>query len=182
MGMVRWALAAGASLSVLASSVVAQGLPPILTGAPTAAAVSARCTEMLTRSAALRKALEAPGKSASALQQFDDLLNVLIGASGEATLYREVLVDDAARTAAQDCEVKVGTEFNAVTLSRPIYEKLKALPTPADKASAFYLQRMLQAFELSGVALDADKRVEARRLADRISELTTTFQANIPKG
>lgn len=165
----------------VASSVGAQTLPPILSGAPTAAAVTARCNEMLGRSAALRTKLEAPGSSATALQQFDDLLNVLIGANGEAGLYREVLVDEAARSAAQDCEVKVGTEFNAVTLSRPIYEKLKALPAPADKPSAFYLQRTLQAFELSGVALDADKRVEARKLADRISELTTSFQANIPK-
>lgn len=182
MGMLRWAWAAGASLSVVASSAGAQALPPILTGAPTAAAVTARCNELLSLSQTLRKQLEVPGQSASALQQFDKLLEVLIGASGEAGLYREVLVDDSARTAAQDCEVKVGSEFNAVSLSRPIFEKLKALPQPADRPSAYFLQRTLQAFELSGVALDADKRAEARKLADRISELTTTFQANIPKG
>ncbi|WP_426267728.1 M3 family metallopeptidase [Sphingomonas sp. LHG3443-2] len=182
MTKVRWAFAAGASLSVImAATAGAQTLPPILTGAPTAAAVTTRCNELLTLSAGLRKQLEAPGQTATALQQFDKLLEVLIGASGEAGLYREVLVDDAARNAAQDCEVKVGTEFNAVSLSRPIYDKLKALPQPNDRSSAFFLQRTLQSFELSGVALDGDNRAEARKLADRISELSTTFQANIPK-
>ncbi|GAA4006538.1 M3 family metallopeptidase [Sphingomonas humi] len=180
----RFALAAGAAVSFVANAAGAQALPPVLTGAPTAAAVNARCNELLTRSANLRKQLEATAKASglAALQQFDMLVNVLYAASGEAGLYREVLVDKAARDAAQDCEVKVGTEFNALSLSRPIYEKLKAVPPQADKATAFYLRRTLQQFELSGVALDTDKRAEARKLADRISELTTEFQANIPKG
>ena len=184
MRTVRWAFAAGVSLSVTTGGAGAQPLPPILSGAPNAAAVTERCKLVLSRSAAIRQRLETPGSTEgqSPLQQFDAYAEVLQGGWGEAALYREVLPDEAARTAAQDCEVKIGTEFNALTLSRPIYEKLKAMPAPADKPTALYLKRTLQGFELSGVALDDAKRAEARKLADRISELTTTFVANIPKG
>jgi Zn-dependent oligopeptidase len=115
------------------------------------------------------------------LQQYNALLDVLISGSGEAALYREVLTDEAARNAGQECEVKIGTEFKAISLSRPAYEKLRALPKPTDKATAHYLARTLQAFELSGVALDAGKRAEARKLADRISELTRPSRPTFPK-
>lgn len=50
MKNVRFAWLAGAAMSLVASSAAAQALPPILTGAPNAAAVAQRCNDVLARS------------------------------------------------------------------------------------------------------------------------------------
>jgi thimet oligopeptidase len=68
-------------------------------------------------------------------------------------------------------------------LSRPIYERLKAVEVPAGDASTqLYLTRTLQGFERAGIALDPAGRAKAQALTDEVSALTTTFAANIPKG
>jgi hypothetical protein len=59
----RLAWTAGAAMSVVASAAAAQGLPPILTGSPSIADGNQRCSELLARSATLRKQLEAPASA-----------------------------------------------------------------------------------------------------------------------
>jgi len=174
--------------SVLASPVMAAQplIPPVLTGAPTAATINKRCDYFVAQSTALRKALEAEKGAATVngtLRKYDRLSELLGDASGEASMYREAAMTAAARTAGEKCEVRIASEFTKLSLSRPIYDRLKKVKAPAgDKATAYYLERTLGGFERSGVSLDPAGRAKAQALSDEISNLSTAFQANIPKG
>jgi thimet oligopeptidase len=179
-------LLAGSCL--LASTAIAAPatIPQILTEAPTAAQIKQRCDLYVARSTAMRKGIEtssgAPGVE-STLKSFDRLLHLLVSANIESSFYREVSATAASRSAGEKCEVRIGSEFNKLTLSRPIYERIKAIKAPSDDvATQRYLARVLGDFERSGVALDTAGRAKAQTLSDEVSELATTFEANIPKG
>lgn len=160
-------------------------IPPILTGAPSAAAIKARCDWFVARSAAMRKALEsAKGRAsvATTLATYDKLNELISAAAGEATIYREVSPTAASRSAGEKCEVRIASENTKLSLSRPVYDHLKAIPAPADAPTALYLQRTLGAFERAGIGLDSAGRARAQALTDEVSKLNTEFEANIPKG
>ena len=175
----------GSSLLSSAAFAATAAIPPVLTGAPSAAAISQRCDMYVARSTAMRTALEKSKGAAginTTLRDFDHLVEMLGDASGESAMYREVSPTEAARSAGEKCEVRMSSEGTKLGLSRPIYERLKSIKAPADKATAYYLERMLGSFERSGVGLDAAGRAKAQALSDEISKLTTEFEANIPKG
>jgi hypothetical protein len=110
--------------SVLATAAAAAPIsPPILTGAPSAAAITQRCNMFVNRSTAMRKALETSKGTPSVdttLTAYDHLYQLLSDASGESTLYREVSPTAASRTAGEKCEVRIASEFTKLQLSRPI--------------------------------------------------------------
>ena len=171
--------------STASPAMAAPALPPILTGAPSAAAIKQRCDLIVSRSTAQRKALEASkGQSsvATSLTAYDKIYQLLADGSGEATLYREVSPTAASRSAGEECEVRVASEFTKLNLSRPIYERLKAIPTPADAGTQWYLKRVLGGFERAGIGLDETGRAKAQELSEREAKLSTQFSANIPKG
>jgi len=160
-------------------------IPPILIGVPTAAQVNQRCDMLVARSTALRKALEtskAKPTVATTLPAFDKLNELIGGGAGEATLYRETGATAAARSAGEKCEVRMASESTKLSLSRPIYEHIKAIAAPADETTKLYLTRVLGAFERAGIALDDAGRAKAQALTDEVSTLATQFEANIPKG
>lgn len=180
----RALLFVGTSL-IGSAALAAPVIPPILTGVPTAAQINQRCDLLVARSTAMRTALEkakGPASVATSLTAFDQLTEVIGGGSGEATLYRETGATAAARTAGEKCEVRMASEGTKLSLSRPIYERIKAIPQPSDEPTKLYLSRVLGAFERAGIALDADGRAKAQALTDEVSKLTTQFEANIPKG
>ena len=172
--------------SSLASAAAAAPIsPPILTGAPSAKAITQRCDMFVTRSTTMRKALETSKGKASVnttLAAFDHIYQLLGDASGEATLYREVMPTEASRTAGEKCEVRIAAEYTKLSLSRPIYERLKAIEAPTDAPTKWFLSRALGAFERSGIGLDAAGRAKAQEISERESKLSTQFAANIPKG
>ncbi len=139
----------------------------------------------VTRSTTMRKALETSKGKASVnttLAAFDHIYQLLGDASGEATLYREVMPTEASRTAGEKCEVRIAAEYTKLSLSRPIYERLKAIEAPTDAPTKWFLSRALGAFERSGIGLDAAGRAKAQEISERKSKLSTQFAANIPKG
>jgi thimet oligopeptidase len=174
--------------TVLGSSATAAtstAIPPILTGAPSAAAINARCDWFVARSTALRTALErSKGKPsvATTLAAYDKISELLSDGVGEVGFYRQVSPTAASRDAGEKCEVRLASEGTKLSLSRPVYEHLKAMPTPADGPTKHYLTRTLGAFERAGIALDPAGRAKAQALSDEISKLGTDFEANIPKG
>jgi thimet oligopeptidase len=175
----------GTSLMGSAVAAAVPTVPPILTGVPTAAEVNQRCDLMVAKSTALRTALEkAKGASsvATTLTAFDRLTEVIGGGAGEATLYRETGATAAARTAGEKCEVRMASEGTKLSLSRPIYERIKAIPAPSDAPTKLYLDRVIGACERAGIALDDAGRAKAQALTDEVSTLATQFEANIPKG
>ena len=172
--------------SSLASAAAAAPIsPPILTGTPSAKAITQRCDMFVTRSTTMRKALETSKGKASVnttLAAFDHIYQLLGDASGEATLYREVMPTEASRTAGEKCEVRIAAEYTKLSLSRPIYERLKAIEAPTDAPTKWFLSRALGAFERSGIGLDAAGRATAQEISERESKLSTQVAANIPKG
>ncbi|HEX7929761.1 MAG TPA: M3 family metallopeptidase, partial [Sphingomicrobium sp.] len=102
--------------------------------------------------------------------------------SGEAGFYREVAITPDAREAGAKCEVRMASESTKLSLSRPIYERIKAIKPPADAQTKLYLTRVLGAFERAGIALDDAGRAKAQALSDEVSALTTGFEGNIAKG
>lgn len=176
-------LAACCSNSVTALSVAPAALPPILT-APTASQIDQRCDTYVERGTAMRSAIETSTETPSVdttLTAFDGLFEMLFAAVLESTLYREVAASAEARSAAEKCEVRIGSEFNKLTLSRPVYDRIKSIPLPPDAPTRRYLSRVLGDFERAGVGLDAAGRAKAQALSDEISNLATQFEANIPK-
>src|SRR5690606_33448393 len=65
-----------------------------------------------------------------------DALTALIGAgSGEFTLYQQVMADQERRDAGAECQVRLATLSSQISLSRPIYDRLKAIDASgADEA------------------------------------------------
>ena len=178
-------LAASCLIATAASAATKTAIPPILTGTPSAAAINARCNWYVARSTALRTALErskAKPSLATTLTAYDQLSELLSDGAGEVGLYRQVSPTAASREAGEKCEVRMASEGTKLSLSRPVYEHLKAISTPADAATKLYLTRTLGAFERAGIALDAAGRAKAQALSDEISNLNTSFEANIPKG
>lgn len=179
-------LLAASCLMGTSASATTSLIPPILTGAPSAAAIKQRCSSYVAKSTAMRTALEhakGPSSINTTLRQFDRLSELLQDAGGEATMYRQVSPTAPSREAGESCEVRISSEVNKLGLSRPIYERLKSMKLPAaDKATAYYVERTLGSFERAGIGLDAAGRAKAQVLSDEISKLGTTFEANIPKG
>jgi thimet oligopeptidase len=174
-----------ALLSANAIGAPATAIPPILIGTPTAAQINQRCNMLVTRSAALRTSLEKSKGAATVgttLTAYDKVIEVISDGQGEAGFYRQVSPSAASREAAEKCEVRMASEGTKLSLSRPIYERLKAIKAPADAATQLYLDRNLKAFERAGIALDDAGRAKAQKLGDEISTLGTEFESNIPKG
>jgi len=178
-------LLAASCLVATAAQAATSAIPPILTGTPNTAAINARCDWFVAHSAAMRKALEqsrARPSVPTTLTAYDQINELLNDGNGEASFYRQVSPTAASREAGQNCEVRISSEQTKLSLSRPIYDHLKAIPTPADAATKLYLTRILGAFERAGIALDPAGRAKAQALSDEASKLGTEFEANIPKG
>src|SRR5215204_1001363 len=110
-------------------------IPPILAGAPTAAQINQRCDMVVQQSTTMRTALENSRDEAkvdTTLLAYDQLFEVIVNGVLESTLYREVSPSAESRAAGEACEVKIGIEGNKLQLSRPIYDRLKAVKVPAD--------------------------------------------------
>lgn len=157
----------------------------VMADAANADVLNKRCDTILAEVTRRQKQLEAEKGPATlaTLQRYDDLSQVLSGGAGEYGLYREVMADAARRDAGAACEVRLSQAGNALSLSRPMYDRLKAIPQKGlDAPTRLYLTRTLQGFERSGVALPEKQREEARKLSDRISEVGTAFEKAIADG
>jgi len=173
--------------STLAGSpaIASTAIPPIMTGAPSGAEINKRCDWFAGESLRQRTALEQSKGTATVgttLAAYDALYELLGDGGGEATLYRQVSPTAESREAAEKCEVRMASESTKLSLSRPIYERIKAIPAPADEPTKLYLSRVLGGFERAGIALDDAGRAKAQALTDEVSALNTEFEANIPKG
>lgn len=149
-------------------------------------AIDTRCNAYLAEIGRRQAALEAergPATTGKTLLAYDDITNLLTSGASEFALYREVMADDARRQAAAGCEVKIAAAQTRLNLSRPVYDRLKAIDAgKADAATRLYLSRSLGTFERAGVALPPEQRAKAQALADRIAEVGTAFGKAIADG
>ena len=180
-------LAATSSLTAQARQLpIDSFIQPIQADAKDAAALKAVCDREIAEIERRQRELETekgPATQLRSLQRYDDIVNLITAASGESTLYRQVMADDARRQAGADCEVRVANATSKLSLSRPIYDRLKAIPMIGmSDATKLYLTRTLASFERSGVASDPAKRAQIQALQEELAKASTDFAANIAKG
>ena len=149
----------------------------------TAAAISARCDATLALSTEARTALEmrkGPATIAEDFTGFDTLLMVLGDGSNEMYLFSETSPVKEVRDAAQACIPKLSDLGTAISLSRPIYDRLAAIPAAGlDEKTSFTLQKMLTKYRLSGVDKDDATRARVTELQKQITETSLKFGENI---
>ena len=148
-------------------------------------AVTKTCDRLLAQAEAMRKALETDPATASleTLRQFDDLWIVLRAASQDANIVASTSPDESLRTAGRQCLARATHAQDAVQLSRPIHERLKAIPLAgADPESRYVLARRLGDFDRAGVSRDDATRARIAAINDAITALEIKFAENIANG
>lgn len=146
------------------------------------AAVNALCDSYLSRVTAQRTALEKETGTATlaTFRRYDDIAGLLGAAAGDASLIAEVAPDEPRREAARACQTRVSEAATALSLSRPVYDRLKAVPLAGtDAETEQVVKRTLADFDRAGVSRDEATRAKVAALSKRISELEVRFEGNI---
>jgi thimet oligopeptidase len=146
---------------------------------PDAKAVDARCDaslKLLDRSRTALEARNGPATMAEDFAAFDTLTLLQIGGLTEMSMVSETNPDKAIRDAAQACVQKIGDVGTAISLSRPIYDRLAAIDAKAlDDKARFMLDKMLTNYRLAGVDRDAATRERIAALQKQITETGLEF-------
>lgn len=147
------------------------------------AAVNQRCDAGVQIGTMLRKQLEArtgPASIAQDFQAFDELSDVLDLGSSEMNVVNSTNPDKAIRDAAQACSSKLSPVATDVSLSRPIYERLAAIPsTGLATPVAYALRKTLTNYRLAGADKDAATRAKIAALSQQITDAGLAFDRNI---
>ena len=161
-------------------------LGPILATAPDAATLNARCDRIVKEVELRQTVLETqtgPATVDGTLQRYDDIVGLIQDGLGEFTLYQQVMADKARRDAGGDCQVRLAALASKVSLSRPIYDRLKAIDVAkADAESRYYLKLTLASYVRGGVSLPPEQRDQVQALQEKIAKVGNDFDANIAAG
>lgn len=177
-------LMSGASASAFAASNVAEILAKPLVAPTSGEEVNARCdahaAEVVTAQAAF-EAMPLSSDRMALLRAYDDLYNFagLLG-FGEHYLVQETNPDAAIRKAAEACVVRGGELLTKIGMSRPIFERLKAVNAPGlAPALRYTVERQLDNYRRSGVDRDERTRTRIAELQNAITATSLEFQKNI---
>ncbi len=154
---------------------------PFVTPA-SADAVTANCDASMARIATFRGQLEHDTTPATlgTFRQQDALAMLIDAINSDSQLLAEIAPDDARRDAARACQERVDAASNATSLSRPLYDRLKAIDQARlDPTARYLLTRKLASLDRAGVSRDADTRAKITAINMQISELGIKFEANI---
>jgi thimet oligopeptidase len=147
---------------------------------------AAACNAYLARAAAIRADLEnekGPGWIEVTFRKFDNLNYVLGAASGDAGVVTQTNLDAATREAGRACSQKIEGLATEISLSRPIYARLKAIHLKGAPAETrFMIERAIAQYDRAGVGSDETTRSKIKALQDRISENSIAFERNIADG
>lgn len=161
-------------------------LGPILATASDAATLNARCDKIANEVTRRQVALEAetgPATIDKTLRAYDNINGLIQDGIGEFGLYQEVMADDPRRNVGGDCQVRLTALGSKLSLSRPIYDRLKAIDTTqADAETQYYLKLTLASYVRGGVSLPPEQRAEVQTLQERIAKVGNDFDANIAAG
>ena len=115
---------------------------PILAEAADAATLDAKCDRYVAEIETRRTALEGesgPATLDGTLTRYDEITALINGGLGEFTLYQQVMADQPRRDAGANCQVRLSALGSKLSLSRPIYDRLKAIdgvpPTPRPRST-----------------------------------------------
>jgi thimet oligopeptidase len=148
-----------------------------------AEAVAAHCDATLALVAKARAALEArtgPATLDGDFAAYDTLGLLLDDGGSEIQLIGQTHPDAAVRDAAQACQQRIADADTAVSLSRPVYDRLAAIPHDGlDATTRFTLDKVLANYRLNGVDKDAATRAKVADLKREITEIGLAFAKNI---
>ncbi|WP_191229039.1 M3 family metallopeptidase [Aurantiacibacter xanthus] len=155
----------------------------ILTDAEDPAQIEAKCDRYMdaieARRALLESATDAPTIQTT-LVAYDQMKALINAGQGEFTLYQQVLGTPELRNAGAACQVRLSTIDSELNLSRPIYDRLAAIPTEgADELARSLLGDVLAAYQRAGVALDDEGRARVQAINEELSQISTEFARNI---
>jgi thimet oligopeptidase len=145
-----------------------------------AKAIDSQCQALLAEQKRREQQLaeQLPASSAQLLAALDDMNVVYEDTLGPLSLLASVHPDKAVRDAADACDLAYQGFNSAFLQNESIYKGLKAA-RGADAIDARLLQQQLEAFEDSGVGLDADKRARARTLNTEMTRLSQEFERRV---
>ncbi|MEO6080549.1 MAG: M3 family metallopeptidase [Steroidobacteraceae bacterium] len=148
-----------------------------------AAGIRQRCIQTLELAKRARKTLEArtgPATIDADFAAFDTLNLVLDDGRSEMGLIAETSPVKAVRAAADACVPQLSDAATAVGLSRPIYDRLSAIPVEGlDAATVYTLEKLLKSYRLSGVDKDLATRLKVTALQKKITKTGLRFAKNI---
>ena len=148
-----------------------------------ATAIAARCDDIYNLSNRAKTEIEArkgPATIKDDFAAFDTLLLGLGDGFGEMYLVSQTSTSKEAREAAEACIPKLSDLSTAISLSRPIFDRLATIPTTGlDDKTAFTLRKMLTNYKLSGVDKDDATRAKVTALQTEITQIGLKFAANI---
>ena len=142
------------------------------------AAIEQRCDVLIDGFRRTKATMEAKKGPAGVLDEWNRLSMATGDLDGPLSLIANVSTDRATRDAADACSLKYQPFQTELFQSEPLYRRVLALH-PADAVQKQYRQDLLDAFEDSGVTLDADKRARVRDINKRITDVALQFEKNI---
>lgn len=151
-----------------------------------AAEATADCDRYLERIGVERRALESetgPATFDGTFQRFDDLTLLSLTLAVQSSTLMAVATEAAVRDAAQDCAQRSGDLSTELSLSRPLYDRMKALDlSQATPEQGTLVERAIRDFELYGVDRDEATRARLTALGQRESAASLAFGRNIADG
>ncbi len=154
--------------------------------APDAAALGQRCDRMvdeINRRVAALETQKGPYTVARTLKAFDEISALSYSTGAEFYSYSQSADTPEKRKAGIDCYSRIDKIGTALGLSRPVYDRLKAIDASGeDAATQYYLQRTLADYDRSGVGLDDAKRERVKALQAELTKLGSEFDQNIANG
>lgn len=147
------------------------------------AAVKQRCNATLALAGSVRAAIEKHAGAATIdrdFRDYDALANLLSSIANEMGVVEATNPAKPIRDAARDCVSRAADALTAVSLSRPIYDRLAAIPrTGLDPATGYALDKTLRDYRLAGVDRDAATRAKVAALQKEITDVGLVFERNI---
>src|SRR5690606_7962074 len=96
------------------------------------------------------------------------------------SLFANVHPEESVRDAADFCQQSLIKIYSEVSLSQPIYQRLKRVKRAGlDELTDRYIEKMLKGYELSGVNQSDKVRARIRELNDELLKVGQEFSKNI---
>ena len=143
------------------------------------------CDAYLGEAARMRTAFETGkgGTPTQVLRAYDRIVEVIGDAGSDSGLIAEVAADEPRRDAGRACQSRANDALDALQLSVPAYQRLKAIDAgKLDPVAAKVLTGELGKFDRNGVSRDEATRTRVAALKSRIDELGIEFEKNIANG
>lgn len=172
-------LVLGAALLSAATSFAAPTLPgPAFPQFADAKALEAACQRGIDGAHRRVKALEKHAPDAQWPGASDELNAYIEDAAGPVELLINVHPDKAIRDAAQACTLRWQRFLSTLGQNEKLYQAARKVK-PRDAIDREFMRVTMDLFEDAGVTLPADKRLRAKQISDRITELDQEFNKNI---